>query len=176
MTESNFDNQLSTDQDDELLSRTQIKKQMQALQALGGKLTEFNPEQLDKLPLSDRLRSAIDEARLIKPRTAAQKRHLQFIGKILRTEGNSEALEQAMGLYEAGQQAHTQVFHRLERWRDRLIQEGNSALQAYIEEYPAADIQHLRQLIRNAQKELKMEKPPASARKLFKYLREIEDV
>ena len=176
MTESNFDNQISNDQDDELLSRTQIKKQMLALQALGKRLTEFNPEQLDKLPLSERLRSAIDEARLIKPRTTAQKRHLQFIGKILRTEDDTEALEQAMGLYEAGQQAHTQTFHKLERWRDRLIQEGNAALQAYIEEYPAADIQHLRQLIRNAQKELKMEKPPASARKLFKYLREIEDV
>lgn len=175
MNEEQFDNHLSQDQDEEWVSKTDIKKQMQELQALGEKLTHFTADQLDKLPLSDRLRSAIDESQRIKSRNAL-KRHLQFIGKILRSEADTEALEQAMGLYEAGQQAHTQAFHKLERWRDRLIHEGNNALNEYLEAYPTADIQHLRQLIRNAQKELKQEKPPASARKLFKYLRELAEV
>lgn len=162
------------DQDEEWLSKTEVKRQMHALQDLGAKLTKLNKDQLDKLNLGQRLRDAIDEFHRIKS-NGAQKRHLQFIGKIMRTE-DAEQIEQGIGLFEAGHQAHTQAFHKLEVWRDKLINEGNSALQAYIGENPQADVQHLRQLIRNAQKELKQEKPPASARKLFKYLREIAEV
>ncbi|WP_415882019.1 ribosome biogenesis factor YjgA [Neptuniibacter sp. QD34_54] len=169
----NFDH-LQPESEEEWLSKTDVKKQMHALQDLGAKLTKLNKEQLDKLSLDDRLRSAIDEFHRIKS-NGAQKRHLQFIGKLLRTE-DSEEIEQAIGLFEAGHQAHTQAFHKLERWRDRLIGEGNSALQAYVAEHKNADIQHLRQLIRNAQKEQKLEKPPAAARKLFKYLREVDGV
>jgi ribosome-associated protein len=39
--------------------------------------------------------------------------------------------------------------------------------------YPGADRQHLRQLIAAAIKERDADKPPASARKLFRYLREL---
>lgn len=169
-----FDIQSNHDGEEEWLSKTEVKRQMHALQELGARLTKLNQEQLNKLELSDKLRSAIDEFHRIKA-NGAQKRHLQFIGKIMRTE-DADEIEHAIGLFEAGHQAHTQVFHKLELWRDRLINEGNSALQEYVSENPTADVQHLRQLIRNAQKELKLEKPPASARKLFKYLREVAEV
>ncbi|WP_299180901.1 ribosome biogenesis factor YjgA [uncultured Neptuniibacter sp.] len=162
------------DTEEEWLSKTDVKRQMHALQELGARLTKLNKEQLEKLDLSDRLRSAVDEFHRIKS-NGAQKRHIQFIGKIIRTE-DAEQIEHSLGLFEAGHQAHTQIFHKLERWRDRLITDGNSALQEYIDEHPEADVQHLRQLIRNAQKEAKLEKPPASARKLFKYLREIANI
>ena len=164
----------SSEQDEEWVSKTEVKRQMHALQELGAKLTQLNKDQLNKLNLGQQLRDAIDEFHRIKS-NGAQKRHLQFIGKIMRTE-DAEQIEQSIGLFEAGHQAHTQAFHKLEVWRDKLINEGNNALQAYIDENPQADVQHLRQLIRNAQKELKQEKPPASARKLFKYLREIAEV
>ena len=160
-----------SDQDDGLVSKTELKRQMIALQELGLRLTKLNKDQLEKMKLDDRLHGAIEEFHRIKS-NGAQKRHLQYLGKIIRTE-EREKIEHDLGLYEAGQQAHTQTFHKLENWRDRLINEGNSALQAYVAEHPNADVQHLRQLVRNAQKELKLEKPPASARKLFKYLREI---
>ena len=168
-----FDTDLPDD-DQEWVSKTQIKNQMHELQALGARLLELNAEQLAKVTLDERLRQAIEEARRIKS-NGAMKRHLQFIGKLMRSE-DAELIEQQMGVFEAGKQAHTQLFHKLERWRDRLIHEGNNALQAYIEETPAADVQHLRQLIRNAQKEHSQNKPPASARKLFKYLREVAGV
>lgn len=172
MSESeNFENSHLQEQDDELLSKTELKRQMHALQDLGLRLTKLNKDQLAKLDLSDRLHLAIEEFHRIKS-NGAQKRHLQYVGKIIRTE-DSDKIEHDLGLYEAGQQAHTQTFHKLERWRDRLINEGNSALQEYIQEHNNADVQHLRQLVRNAQKELKLDKPPAAARKLFKYLREI---
>ncbi len=165
-----FDNELPDD-DQEWVSKTQVKKHMHELQALGARLLELNAEQLAKITLDERLVQAIEEARRIKSNNA-MKRHLQYIGKLMRTE-DAELIEQQLGIYEAGKQAHTQLFHKLERWRDRLIHEGNEAVQAYIEEHPEADVQHLRQLVRNAQKELAQNKPPASARKLFKYLREV---
>lgn len=171
MNNDNFDNSHLDDQDEEWLSKTEIKRQMHALQELGARLTKLNKDQLDKLELGDSLRNAIEEFHRIKS-NGAQKRHLQYIGKIMRTE-DAEKIEHDIGLFEAGQQAHTQVFHKLERWRDRLIGDGNPTLQEYVAEYPDADIQHIRQLIRNAQKEKKLEKPPAAARKLFKYLREV---
>ena len=69
------------------------------------------------------LHLAIEEFHRIKS-NGAQKRHLQYIGKIMRTE-DTDKIEHDLGLYEAGQQAHTQTFHKLERWRDRLISEDN---------------------------------------------------
>lgn len=169
-----FENLQSNEYEEEWVSKTEVKRQMHALQELGARLTKLNKEQLDKLDLGDSLRIAIDEFHRIKS-NGAQKRHLQYIGKIMRTE-DADEIEHAIGLFEAGHQAHTQAFHKLERWRDKLINEGNQALQEYVEEYPDADIQHIRQLIRNAQKELKLNKPPAASRKLFKYLRELAGV
>ncbi len=65
-------------------------------------------------------------------------------------------------------------FHLLENWRDRLINEGNTALTEYVAAYPDVDMQHLRQLVRNAVKEAKLAKSPTHQRKLFKYLRDVE--
>ena len=63
--------------------------------------------------------------------------------------------------------------HHIEKWRDDLLAEGDSALERLLTEYPTADRQFLRQLIRNAKKELQANKPPKSARSLFKYLRDL---
>ena len=66
----------------------------------------------------------------------------------------------------------TAAMHRLETWRDRLLADGDDALAAFIAEYPAADRQRLRQLIRNALAERKADKPPHAFRELFRALRE----
>jgi len=64
-------------------------------------------------------------------------------------------------------------FHRLEAWRDRLLAEGDAALPELLAEFPGADRQQLRQLIRNAHRERAAQKPPRAARLLFRYLREL---
>ncbi len=160
--------------DENWVSKTQIKKEMHALQALGEKLATLTKDQLASVPMSDALRAAIEECARIKPRSNAMKRHMNYVGRLMRSE-NAEEIQQAMDRFDAGSQAHTAMFHKLERWRDRLIQGGNDELQAYIQENPEADIQHLRQLIRNAKKEVEKQQAPASARKLFKYLRELAE-
>jgi ribosome-associated protein len=160
--------------DEEWVSKTQIKKQMLALQDLGEKLATLTKSQLETVPMSDVLRAAIDECSRIKPRSNAMKRHMNYVGRLMRSE-DAEAIEQAVNRYEAGSQAYNALFHRLEIWRDKLVAGSNDELHAYLAENPEADIQHLRQLIRNAKKEAEQNKPPASARKLFKYLRELAE-
>lgn len=62
--------------------------------------------------------------------------------------------------------------HQLEKWRDQLIDGDHNILTELVDNYPQINAQQLRQLIRNAQKEKKENKPPKYYRELFKYLRE----
>ena len=63
--------------------------------------------------------------------------------------------------------------HQCERWRDRMLAEGDGVVNALVAEYPAAERQKLRQLVRDAQHESQTGQPPRSARRLYRYLREL---
>jgi ribosome-associated protein len=158
--------------DEEYKSKTQIKREAEALQKLGAKLLTQKKQVLAKLELSDELRAALKESARIK-QNEAKRRHLQYIGKLMR-DADVEQIQQAIDRQAAGTQAYAQHFHKLERWRDQLLQDDNH-IQAFTTEYPAADRQHLRQMLRNARKEAEQNKPPASARKLFKYIRDLDE-
>lgn len=142
------------------------------LQKLGERLTELPQSRIDRLALGAPLLYALDEMKRIKAH-GARRRHLRRIGKLLREE-DVEAIRNTLGDVDDRHAAETHHFHRIERWRDRLIDE-QSALGEFLQAYPEADRQQLRQLIRNALKERQQEKPPAASRKLFKLLREIMD-
>ena len=161
------------DEQEEIIyvSRAELKRDMQELKDMGSRLMEMKATMLDKLPLNERLRDALDESKRIKSQNA-RKRHLGFIGKLMQDQ-DLEPIKELLARLDASSDEYNRHFHQLERWRDRLIHEGHSALTAFLEAYPEADHQHLRQLVRNAQKEAEQEKPPASARKLFKYIREL---
>ena len=63
--------------------------------------------------------------------------------------------------------------HRVEEWRERLLEDGDDALAGFIALHPSADRQHVRQLVRNALAERKANKPPHASRELFRALREL---
>jgi ribosome-associated protein len=65
-----------------------------------------------------------------------------------------------------------QHFHRLEQLRDRLVQSGDEALAELIDDDPTLDRQRLRQLARDAQRELREGSPAGAGKKLFRFLRE----
>lgn len=157
--------------EEELPSKTQVKREMQALQELGRRLTELKPDQLAKLELTDKLRVALAEAHRHTAR-GALKRHLSFVGKLMRDQ-DIEAIQAYLDRLDSSSQAHAQHFHQLERWRDRLLIGDPVEQEAFIEAYPAADRQTIRQLVRQAKKEAAENKPPAAARKLFKLIREV---
>lgn len=157
-------------EDDDIKSKSQRKRESHSLQAMGKALTELKDEQLTVLPIEPRLRDALIEYKRLKHREA-KRRQMQFIGRLMR-EADEEQIEEALDHFNQKSRHHIQAEHHAERWRERLLTES-AALQAFIDEYPVTDIQHLRQLLRQAQKEQKERKPPASARKLFRYVRSI---
>jgi len=162
-----------SDDDEELIliSKSQLKRESHALTDLGKELVELPQSKLDTIPLDDQLKEAVALARRITER-GGRKRQLQYLGKLLR---NSDA-EPIIAAMETLRTAHLQEnarLHRLEQWRDRLLEEGDSALGELLDQHPTVDRQHLRQLLRNAQNERKQNKPPKAARELFRYLREL---
>ncbi len=158
-------------QDDLGPSKSQLKREMHALQDLGKRMLDLNDEQLATLSISETLKAAIIESRRI-PQREARRRHLQNIGKVLRQEDDPEAIGRAIDAFHAGSEEHTRRHHLAERWRDRMISEGDKVVGEFIDYCPSADVQHLRNLVRNARKEVEKGKNTGQARKLFRALRE----
>ncbi|MCO6058191.1 ribosome-associated protein [Pseudomonas sp. MOB-449] len=154
-------------------SKTQVKRELHALQELGERLTTFKADVLAKLPLTDALQKALAEAPKHKAHVA-RKRHIQYIGKLMR-EQDIEAIVGLIDQLDSSTREYNERFHALERWRDRLIEGGDAALESFVADYPDTDRQHLRGLIRHAQHEAAHNKPPAAARKVFKYIRDLDE-
>lgn len=161
---------LDIDEQEERPSKSQLKREMHALQALGETLIAMKPAERARFPLSDDMLRAIEETSRIRSHEG-RRRHMQYVGKLIRKED----LAAIQGVFDAIEQEKEQrdhAFHRLEKWRDRLVDEGDDAVDLFLADYPDADRQTLRQLVRNARKEREQGKPPTSVRKLFKHLRD----
>lgn len=163
-------------QDDELfdedyVSKTQIKQDAADLVDLGKTIAGLSQDQFDALPLDDRLRQALREVRKLS-KGGAIKRQFKFIGKLLRDTESGE-INQAVEKQLDKDRSAASRLHLFEHWRDRLVTEGDEGLSAFLKDYPDADRQHLRQLQRKAKQEQEREKPPAAARKIFQYVREL---
>lgn len=154
-------------------SKSQRKREATALQTLGEELVNLNHEQLNQIGLPDNLQRAINEAKKINKR-GGLKRQLQYIGKIMRSI-DTYPIVHAMDVIKQKDHQSNARFHQLERWRDRLISDDKQALTEAFEVFPGADRQHLRHLIRKAVRERDENKPPASSRTLFQYLRELQE-
>ncbi|MGO1693589.1 MAG: ribosome biogenesis factor YjgA [Marinobacter sp.] len=155
-------------------SKSQLKRDMHALQNIGKRMIELSNDQLDTLTISDTLRSAIEESRRIR-QNEAKRRHLQYIGKIIRQEDNPDGVLRAIDAFDSGSEEHTRRHHLAERWRDRMITDGDSVAGEFFSYCPGADIQHLRNLVRNARRDVEKQKNTGQTRKLFRYLRECVD-
>jgi ribosome-associated protein len=153
-------------------SKSQRKREMTALQDLGGELVRLSADQLAKLPLPDDLLAAVRDHQRFK-KNEARRRQLQYIGKLMRNidpapiQAGLDALK-GVSADEVARQ------HRIERQRDRLM-EDEGVLFEIAEANPGADLQRLRVLRRNALKERETNKPPRSYREIFRVLREIDE-
>jgi ribosome-associated protein len=96
---------------------------------------------------------------------------MQYIGKLMRDADTAPILAK-LDAWKGKSQHHIAYMHQLERWRDKLL-ESDAALTEFLAAYPHADVQRLRTLIRNAQKEVEAQKPPKNFREIFQALREI---
>lgn len=150
-------------------SRSQIKRDMQALQDLGKQLTQLNKSQLSSVPMSTSLNEAIELYNNIF-KNEGKRRQLQYIGKLMRREDES-AIREALAHFDTASQAFTQALHETEAWRDKLLTGGKPALTEFISLYPNTDIQALRQGIRIAQRDLDNNKNTGAGKKLFRLIK-----
>lgn len=152
-------------------NKTQIKKDMAVLFALSEEMSELPAGQLKTLELPEIINKAVVEVSGM-PHKGARKRLLKFIAGQLNKIDIEPILEKLSRI--KNKSAHAvREHHIVERWRDRLIAEGNDALTELLDEQPHADRQLLRQLLRNAQKETEAGKPPKSSRLLYRQLKEL---
>ncbi len=162
---------LAVEEEEELPpSKTKIKKQMHELRDLGEELTELGKDQIAQLDIPENLRDAIREMHRMKT-FGAKRRQMQYIGKLMRDVDTAPIIAR-LNAWKGISQQHIGYMHLLERWRERLL-ENDAALTELLAKYPEADVQRLRTLIRNAQKEREAQKPPKHFRELFQVLREI---
>ncbi|WP_246499582.1 ribosome biogenesis factor YjgA [Thiothrix unzii] len=161
------------DEDDDFISRSQVKREAEAAQVVGERLITLRQEQLEQLDLPEKLYDAVILAKRLDS-NGAIRRQKQYIGKIMRTI-ELEPIQAQLDDWDGRNRADNARFHQLERWRERLLVDDN-ALGDLMKTYPELDMQHIRTLIRNARKEQAASKPPKSSRELFQYLRTLADI
>ncbi len=167
---------MSTENENDLApekSKTQKKQEANALQALGTQLTELSEEQLHNIQLPATLLDAILSAQKIHQH-GGRKRQLQYIGKLMR-DIDPEPVKQAIQEIQLQHKRDSAQLHQIEDWRDQLLQHSATIMDDLLTRFPDLDIQHIRQLVRNADKESRQQKPPKSARALFKYLHTLQN-
>ncbi len=157
----------------EFVSKSQRKRDAQAVKSLASELIRLSSSQLASVPLEASIREAVQEARQIRAHVAG-KRQLQFIAKQLRRI-DIAPIRETIDSFKNKARQRTIRQHRVENWRDFLLASGDEALGKLLQQQHNADGQAIRQLIRNAQREASRGKPPASSRALFQLLRDMDE-
>lgn len=152
-------------------NKSQIKRDIALLHDLAEEIVALSAVQISELGLPLDVYEAVKEAASISQR-GARKRQLKYLTGLLR-KVDVESIKSALAKMKNQSALATKEHHLLERWRDRLLAEGDLALSELIQEKPETDRQELRQLIRNAKKEIASEKPPKASRMIYQYLKSL---
>jgi ribosome-associated protein len=155
-------------------SKSQLKREMTALQDLGEELVSQPKERVMRVPMPEDVREAILECQKIKDHEG-RRRQMQYVGKKMRTleEAEIAAIQKVIDSWKGASKAETAALHAIERRRDKLLAD-DKALTDLKEQYPEVDVQHLRVLIRNARKEQAESKPPKAYREIFQILKQLQ--
>lgn len=152
-------------------SKTKQKEAMHELRDLGAELVELSVGQLKRINLPENIFDAVRECQKITAH-GARRRQIQYLGKLMRSV-DDEPIRAGLALLRGESSAETARLHRLERLRVKLL-EDESTLSDIAALWPSVDLQHLRQLRRNALKEQEQNKPPKNFRAIFQVLQELD--
>ncbi|MBC3884842.1 ribosome biogenesis factor YjgA [Undibacterium griseum] len=155
-------------------SKSQLKREMTALQKLGEELVEQPRDRVKRVPMPEDVREAILECQQIKNHEG-RRRQLQFVGKKMRSLNEEEValIQKTIDSWKGASKAETAAMHALERRREKLLADDN-ALTELMAEHPELDVQQLRTQIRNARKEQADNKPPKAYREIFQILKQVQ--
>ena len=156
------------------ISRSENRRQALEVLALGETLVSLTPAQLAKLPIPEDLLPHIEYSKRITSH-GARKRQLAFLAKHMRREDDAtlQAIRDKLDASSEVSRREAAQMHRVEQWRERLLAQGDTALAELLGQYPDADRQQLRTLVRNAIAEKAKNKPPRAYRELFQVLRDL---
>lgn len=134
-------------------SRTDMKRESDALQKLGEDLLTLNADRIDQLGLPEKLVDAVAEAKRI-TNFEGKRRQMQFIGKLMRKLEDEPlaAVRAALQSQRSGPASETLLLHQAEQWRDALLA-ADGAVALWLEAFPQTDTQQLRALVRQARKD-----------------------
>lgn len=170
------DARIDTAADDEHeISKSQRKRDADAVRDLGAHLAELGASELATIPLPDDVLSAIKELNRLRAH-GARKRQLGFLAKRMR-QIDTAPIEEALEKLRQVARANTRNLHLIEQWRDRLLgdlpdESAKDALTRFLDDYPQADRQRFRHLQRQALAQRSQQRAPAAARELFKAIRD----
>ncbi|AMP09209.1 hypothetical protein CAter282_1420 [Collimonas arenae] len=155
-------------------SKSQLKREMTALQKLGEELIAESRDRVKRVPMPEDVRDAILECQQIKDHEG-RRRQTQYVGKKMRTLEPHEIAEiqKTLDSWRGLSKADTAAMHALERHRDRLLKD-DGALTELLAKHPELDVQQVRTMIRNARKEQAENKPPKAYREIFQLLKELQ--
>lgn len=159
------------DNDPVYKSKTQIKKEAEALQKLGEALVKLPDRQLDGLDLPEKLRTALADARSITSHVAAR-RQRQYIGALMR-DIDPVPIRLALSRFAADPGAVPVPEQQTSEWEQRLLSGGAEDIEAFLEACPGLERQRLRQLLRNIKKEKKPGKPSKSLARLRQMINDV---
>ncbi|GGB97782.1 ribosome biogenesis factor YjgA [Pseudoduganella buxea] len=162
------------EQEYERPSKTELKRQSDALQALGHELVDQPRDRVKRMEMPDDVKDAILECQNIKNHEG-RRRQLQYVGKKMRSLSDEEVavIVRTIEGWKGASKADTAALHALERRREKLLAD-DKALTTLLGEHPELDGQHLRTLIRNARKEQAEHKPPKAYREIFQILKDLD--
>lgn len=150
-------------------SKSQKKREVEALQDLGAELVKLPDAQFKRIELPEDLRQAVADCRKI-TQNGALRRQKQFIGKLMRAI-DPAPIQAQLDAFKGVSAAENAKLHQAEKWREKLIAD-NEALTLFLNRYPDTDVTHLRQLIRNARDEAARNKPPRAFREIYHVIRD----
>jgi ribosome-associated protein len=155
-------------------SKSQLKRDMTALQKLGAELIAEPRERVKRVPMPEDVRDAILECQQITDHEG-RRRQLQYVGKKMRTLEDEEValIRKTIDSWKQPSRAETAAMHAIERRRDKLLADDN-ALTQLRGQYPDLDVQQMRTMIRNARREQAENKPPKAYREIFQALKQLQ--
>ncbi len=151
-------------------SKTEQKKAVQRMAALGEQLAQLSLKQIKNLPVEERLIDALLDVQSITSHEA-RRRQFQRIGKLLRNEDETMILS-----YLTPQQGAKKTA-QLQRWVDRMIAQGDPVIKEFMKAHNAAEHHAIRQHILRIHRDIKNqateEELAASKLKLFNYIQQV---
>lgn len=160
--------------EDDRPSRSQKKRDSTALQKMGEELAALGPAALAKMPLTPNIMVSIREWQKLSSHEG-RRRQMQYIGRLMREEGDAAAIREALDSYKQGLSGATAAFKHCEQLRDALLAaETEDAARALLGDFSEEATAELLELIAQARNEREHKRPPHAFRALFRKLQNLQ--